>query len=214
MRAFEQFGLAAVAVVAGSCGDAGRADDSANEGDTKPLDEIIACAQPCARLIISPSDDWSGPPLPMSRRSTLGAISCMRSDEPRAEYPTRFDIDREAQTVDFECDGEAGLHLVGHFSGITNFGESRAEGKFGPDTRLVLSATGEMAEWLGEVMDPSGTDLWRAYRQPPQWFSWELGGVAITSGTVSIPDLAGAEEVANFVQFGFELYIPPVAPPP
>jgi hypothetical protein len=210
MKAVGRLGLAAVVVLAGACGD----DGGANEGDTKPLDEIIACAQPCARLIISPSDDWSGPPLPMSRRSTLGGISCMLPSEPRADFPTRFDIDHEAQTVDFECDGEAGLHLVGHFSGITNFGESRAEGEFGPDTRLVLSATGEMAGWLGEVMDPKGTDLWREFDYRPRWYSWELGGVGIGDASDAVPDLPDTGDVASFVRFEFELYLPPVAPPP
>jgi hypothetical protein len=203
MRALRRFGLAAVAVVAGSCDD----------GAYGPLSSAAACVGPCVRLTLSTLGTWRGPPLPARQSPTIGAIACMTSAEPSATFPTRFEIDREAQTVDFECDGKDGLHLTGHLTGISNFGASRAEGDFGRDSSLVLSGTGEMAGWLGEVMDPTGTDLWREFEYPPRWQSSTLLGVTSDATTILI-DGSKPAEVASHVIIEFELYVSQTAPPP
>lgn len=208
MRAFEQLSLAAVVVLAGACGSGDSGEDDESECPNNALCEVVACVPPCARLTLITDEVWAGPPIPVSRQGYLGAIACMLPTEPRAEYPTRFEIDREAQTVDFECDGKDGLHLIGHLTGISNFGESRAEGGFGPDTRLVLSATGEMAGWLGEVMDPAGTDLWREYDYLPRWESAEGGGVSTSDGLGVLPKGSDTADVPSRLRFEFNMFIP------
>jgi hypothetical protein len=206
MKAVGRWGLAAVVlVVAGACGDEGQ---GGGDGGSAALDDVVACFPPCARLAFFVDEVWAGPPIPVSRRFHLGAIACMLPTEPRAEYPTRFEIDRAAQTVDFECDGKDGLHLVGHLTGISNFGESRAEGDFGPDTTLVLSATGEMAGWLGEVMDPAGTDLWREYEYLPRWGSSERGGMSTDGGVGILPKGSDTADVPSRLWFEFNMFIP------
>jgi hypothetical protein len=212
MKAVGRLGLAAVVVLAGACAPLGIGEDDESECPANALCEVVACVAPCASVILSATESWAGPPIPVSRQDLLGAISCMLPTEPRAEYPTRFDIDRDAQTVDFECDGEDGLHLAGHFTGITSFGDENAEGEFGPGTKLVLSATGETAEWLREVMDPAGTDLWRAYDQPPRWASTDDGMLYATDWLGILP--LGANEVNVPIQATFDFAMRILSPPP
>ena len=78
----------------------------------------------------------------------------------------------------------------------------------------MLSATGEMAGWLGEVMDPAGTDLWREFEYPPRWQSSTLLGVT-SDATTTVIDGSKPTEVAKGVFIEFELRVSQaVAPRP
>lgn len=214
MRAFEQLSLAAVVVLAGACGDGGSSDDG-GEG----LSDPYICGAPCVRAFVVVEEPWTGPTLPDERRNGtfLGGIVCFPREDPRADYPTQLDIDRQGGSIDFECDGELGLHMVGHVTRLGFTHESPESGTFGPDSTWVLSATGRMGEWLAGVMDVEGTDLLPVSKYPPGW------GRAVDIGQTSggaigyLPAGTDTRNPSGAVRFEVEFYLPAepaVAPPP
>ncbi len=222
MRAIDQLRLAAVLVLAGACAPPGIGDDGWSECPSNALCAVVACVPPCVSVVLSVDETWRGPELPPRRNSFIGGISCMLPDEPQAEYPTRLDIAPEAGTIDFECDGELGLHLVGHLTQVGLTRDRPEQGSFGRDSTVVLSATGTMGEWLAGVMDVRGTDLLPI--ATPPYGGWARGDeLGYLDGGASGYLFAGPDrqEPSGGAGFEFSFNFPheavpaaPDAPPP
>ena len=170
MTVFRPLVVAIALLFVVACGHEGGKNDSS--GAT--LLEDLECQRPCVKLRLYATAAWEGPPHP-NGSIALGGVACHSGDGAPGPYRTSFEFDPGAGVARFSCDGKGGLHLSGRLTRAFADAGAPAEGVFGADSSLVLSATGPMAEQLASVIDPAGTDLWPLFEAPRRWYRSETG---------------------------------------
>ncbi len=171
--------MRSLAVIVAVCATALSACGGSNSSDSSSGDRLAEpChGMPCIRLQVNGT----------TNADFSAAISCYQPTSPPAPASTRFEVDFERGTADFECDNEAGnLHLRGRLTGFG--GPEDASGPFGPETRIVLSATGKPLEELGPDFAAPGSDLMPTLESPP--LHWTVSRLRLSGnddGTFLLP---------------------------
>lgn len=156
-------GLFLVSCLAAAC------DSSTNDAAFGGQDPASCLTLPCVRVLI-----YSGGAVPKGEHvPILGAIACYPSEESGSGVSGRFELDVAARTGVFDCDNEAGnLHLRGQFTSIGAAPDAEGRGHFGEDSRIVLTASGDLVGKLGSDAEGAGVDLMPGLDEQP--FSWTL----------------------------------------
>lgn len=162
--------------------------------DSGPGGQDAASCQtlPCVRVFI-----YSGLAVPKSEHMPiLGAIAC-----------SPFELDVAARTGVFDYENEAGsLHLRGQLTSIGAAPDAEGRGHFGEDSRIVLTASGDLVGKLGSDADGAGVDLLPGLDERP--FAWTMGHGEVyhEEATGSLP--VGSAPQNSLVNFEVTVWIP------